>query len=252
MKYDRYFFEGIAHGPLRSARETLQYVNAALHPRSVVDVGCGVGGWLKAWTELGVEDVWGIDGDYVPRDTLLIPADRFQPMDLTRPGPAPRRFDLVESLEVAEHLPASAAEGFVALLCSLAPVVLFSAAIPGQGGHHHINEQWPEYWAELFQKNGFVVVDTLRDCVWDNPHIDHWYRQNALLFVEAENRDAIDKLTRMSAGLAQKPLSRIHPYSWHRAKNGPQRLPWLIKIIPLSVVAFAQRKLDHVKSLARR
>src|SRR5271165_1063667 len=98
---------------MRSAREVLKIVkDAHLNPKSVVDVGCGIGTWLKVWSELGAEDILGVDGDYVRQDQLLIPPDRFKAMDLSNPLALKRKFDLVQSLEVAEHLPPAAAGPF--------------------------------------------------------------------------------------------------------------------------------------------
>ena len=65
-----------------------------------------------------------------------------------------RKFDLVLSLEVAEHLPSECAEAFVESLVNLGPVILFSAAIPYQGGENHVNEQWPEYWVGVLSGEG--------------------------------------------------------------------------------------------------
>ncbi len=149
----------------------------------MIDVGCGQGTWLSVFAEYGATDVNGIDGDYVDRDRLEIPADRFHGQDLSRPLAVERTFDLAVSLEVAEHLPEVACDGFVESLTRLAPVVLFSAAAPYQGGQNHVNEQWPEYWAERFARHGYLPVDCLRRRVWANPDVEWWYAQNALLFV---------------------------------------------------------------------
>jgi SAM-dependent methyltransferase len=162
--------------------------------RSVVDVGCGDGSWLGVFRKLGVEEILGIDGEYVDRDLLQIPQDRFQATDLTKPFGLKRVFDLAMSLEVAEHLPPESASPFVASLCRLAPAVLFSAAIPLQGGNHHINEQWPDKWAALFREHGHVAVDFIRKRVWQNEAVEWWYAQNTLLFAKAnllENNAAL-------------------------------------------------------------
>ena len=102
--------------------------------RSVVDVGCGDGSWLVVFRKLGVKEILGIDGEYVDPGLLQIPQDCFQAFDLAKPFSLGRVFDLAVSLEVAEHLPAECAPGFVECLTRLAPSVLFSAAIPFQGG----------------------------------------------------------------------------------------------------------------------
>src|SRR5262245_27058351 len=157
--YSRTYYETV-HGQVRdSACEVVPLVVDLLHPRRVVDVGCGTGTWLAAFAEHGATEVLGLDGEYVDRALLDIPADCFVPADLTQPVHQLGRYDLALCLEVAEHLPASRAEGLVSDLTNLAPVVLFSAAIPLQGGVNHVNEQWPEYWAGLFRDRGFVPID---------------------------------------------------------------------------------------------
>jgi hypothetical protein len=67
-------------------------------------------------------------------------------------------------------------------LAALAPVIVFSAAIPFQGGHAHLNEQWPQYWAERFRDHGYVAIDYVRPRVWGNPAVSWWYAQNTLVF----------------------------------------------------------------------
>ena len=244
--YKEAWFESVAGGSLRSARIILRIVNDALHPKSVIDVGCGVGTWLKAWSELGVEDIAGIDGDYVRDHQLLIPSDRFQRMDLAAPTQISRRFDLVESLEVTEHLPSSAAESFVAFLVSVGSVILFSAAIPNQGGVHHINEQWPEYWADQFSKHGFIPIDSIRDLIWDNAEIDYWYRQNALFFVHEGEKSVIESLRSVKVHNRSGSLARVHPVLWLLA---PQRtgLSAHLKMIPGAAVAAIRKRLNRVR-----
>ncbi len=170
-------------GSVESARAILPLLFALSRPVSVIDVGCSIGNWAAVCRELGIEDVIGVDGDYVDRRALRIPEDRFVAHDLTRPLRLGRSFDLAISLEVAEHLPEECATGYVADLCRLAPMVLFSAAIPYQGGLHHVNEQWPGYWVQRFAGHGYAPVDCVRDEVWDDPSVSDWYAQNTLLFV---------------------------------------------------------------------
>ena len=248
--YSADFFAGRVDGSTRSAREILKIVKETLNPSSVVDIGCGTGAWLKVWLELGVEDILGIDGDYVLPDQLLVPLDRFRAMDLSRPTELSRQFDLVQSLEVAEHLPEEAAGSFISFLCSLGPVVLFSAAIPLQGGANHVNEQWPEYWAKLFLAKGYVAIDNIRDRVWDHPDIDFWYCQNTLVFVRADNPGATEKFGGFPIGSSQRPLSRVHPRLWLQTNEILQRplsLERLIKMLPLSTRDFAARIRRKIK-----
>src|SRR5262249_658797 len=143
--------------------------------RSVIDIGCGVGGWLKVFQENGVRDCLGIDGDYVPQEMLKIAPACFRAGDLTRPGELERRFDLACSREVAEHLPASSASAFVDALVGAAPVILFSAAVPHQGGTDHVNERWQSYWRQMFEARGYVAVDCVRPRIVGNREVEPWY-----------------------------------------------------------------------------
>ena len=150
--YDEKFFRNLEKGSLQSAKEIVPLVVRFLQPASVVDVGCGTGAWLSVFKEQGIRDILGVDGDYVNLDSMFIPKEAFQPHDLTRPLKINRKFDLVVSLEVAEHLPSNCAETFVESLTGLGSVVIFSAAIPYQGGQNHVNEQWQDYWKKLFNR----------------------------------------------------------------------------------------------------
>jgi SAM-dependent methyltransferase len=176
-------------------------------PRSVVDVGCGLGGWLAAFARAGVDDVVGIDGDYVNRDEILIPGEKFLVRDLEEPVMLDRVFELALCLEVGEHLSEGASATLVASLTSLAPVVVFSAAIPGQGGIDHVTERWPDYWARLFADHGYLPLDLVRPRIWEDERIEPWYRQNMLVFASG---DAYERLAALGRPFA--PTSAfVHP-----------------------------------------
>jgi SAM-dependent methyltransferase len=202
--YDDSFYGAQEAESYRSAQVVFDVVWRFYRPASLVDVGCGVGPWLQAAREHGVEDFLGIDGEHVATDHLWIPTDHFVAHDLAAPLDVARRFDLAVSVEVAEHLPPTVAGRFVETLTGLAPVVLFSAAVPNQGGTGHLNEQWPEYWAGLFAEHGFLAYDCLRPRLWDDDRVAWWYRQNVMLF--AADASLLDE-----PGPATEPLALVHP-----------------------------------------
>ena len=205
-RYSGEFFDNFADGAARSASVIVPLVLELLPgTKSVVDVGCGPGIWAHQFGASGVKEVIGIDGSYVDPKQLRIPLTNFVAKDLTRPLNLDRRFDLCVSLEVAEHLPGTRAAGFVEDLIKLAPVILFSAAIPGQGGLNHINEQWPEYWQKLFDGHGYRVSDCIRPRIWSDNRLEFWYRQNILLFADEEHYPLISR--EPAAGI----LSIVHP-----------------------------------------
>lgn len=177
---------------------------------SAIDVGCGVGTWLAAATELGATDIRGIDGPWVDRSLLAIPGELFSSADLGAPLDVGRRFDLAISLEVAEHLPAARAGDFVATLTGLADFVLFAAAIPHQGGVGHVNEQWPAYWAALFEARGWVALDVVRPGLWSDGSIPFWYRQNTLLYARRERLGELN-LPHGSTMQGFDGLAVVHP-----------------------------------------
>lgn len=186
-EYDNGFFAEQLERSTRSAIAIVPTVLKLIQPKSVVDVGCGVGAWLSVFKNMGVGDVVGIDGGWARDHWQLAPAE-FIEHDLSTVSARfslPRKFDLVVCLEVGEHLPPESAPALVASLTRLGPVVMFSAAVPLQGGVQHVNEQWQDYWAELFANAGYRTVDGLRATFWNDRDIDWWYLQNAFLFVDA-------------------------------------------------------------------
>ena len=218
-----------------------------VQPKSVIDVGCGVGTWLSVFSELGVPDIFGVDGNWVDKRLLLIPQNFFASHDLTRPLVIGRQFDLVVSLEVAEHLPSESAEIFVDSLTSLGPVVLFSAAIPFQGGTSHINEQWPDYWAKLFNKRGYVAVDSVRRKVWQNDNVDCWYAQNILFFVNKSKLEDYPQLKKAYAITEPNQLSIVHPKLYLLRAN-PRNLSTntALKVLPTIFKNTFKRKVNRL------
>jgi SAM-dependent methyltransferase len=206
--YTSAYYESVGDGSLESARQVVPLVSRYYEPSSVADVGCGTGAWLSIFQERGVTDVYGLDGPWVQRDKLKIPEASFQVADLSQSIRMDRVFDLAVCLEVAEHLPESSAVLLIESLTHLAPLILFSAAIPGQGGVEHINEQWPSYWADLFRHFEFVPVDCLRRHLWDNPAVEFWYAQNIMYYVRGSTLADFPNLAAEPRGT---PLALVHP-----------------------------------------
>ena len=209
--YSKHFYESVLSGSLSSAREIVPVILELIQPERIIDVGCGNGDWLYVFREFGVEDILGIDGDWVDVGELRIPVDRFRAVDLKSPFRVEEQFDLVISLEVAEHIPSESADTFVESLSSLGQVILFSAAIPHQGGTNHLNEQWPDYWARCFQMRGYVAIDCVRKRVWNNEKVEWWYAQNMILFVKEDYLEGQPRLKKEHALSKDNQLSIVHP-----------------------------------------
>ncbi len=210
-EYSSEYLERVAASARSSAAVVVPLLMDWISPVSVIDLGCGSGAWLAVFREAGVLDIRGVDGDYVAQDVLEIPEETFTAHDLAQAYTTDRKYDLAISLEVAEHLPEEAAATLVKSLTSLAPVVLFSAAIPHQKGKNHINCHWPTYWANLFAKQDYIVVDTLRYTVWANSRVAWWYRQNAMIYVDRVRLHQWPALRTLQPGSPTAPLHLVHP-----------------------------------------
>lgn len=209
--YSFEFYEELSDTALPSARRVVPLVRELLPVSSVVDVGCGNGSWLSVFREAGALRILGIDGDWPSERQLLIPAACFRRLPLHQSIDTEEVFDLALCLEVAEHFPPDRADSLVADLCRLAPVVLFSAAIPYQGGLNHINEQWPAYWADRFERNGYRTIDVFRLQLWEDTEVTWWYKQNLLLFATEASLAANPKLAEAQKVTQSPPLRLIHP-----------------------------------------
>jgi len=180
--YPNSFFDFVDEGAVTSAEVIVPLVLRLIQPASVIDVGCARGAWLKVFKERGVSRVMGLDGKYVNAEQRWISPGEFSEVDLSRPFTITERYDLAVCLEVAEHLPVSSGCNLVRQLTAAAPFVLFSAAIPGQGGTNHVNEQWPPYWQALFRQQGYLLCDAIRRDIWHDRRVEWWYRQNIALY----------------------------------------------------------------------
>lgn len=217
--YDSDFYAQQRDGSKKAAKVILDLVHQVLHPTSILDVGCGVGAWVAHWGSLGVEQAFGCDGSYIDPTTLDCPRDSFIAVDLADPPSLEERFrntrfDLISSLEVAEHLPARVAESFVRFLCGHSDYVLFGAAVPGQGGAHHVNERFASYWVNFFRKCGHLPIDFIRPLIFSES-IPFWYRQNTILFARAGEPvehvfSRLSDLDLVKRAL-QSPMDLIHP-----------------------------------------
>jgi SAM-dependent methyltransferase len=213
--YGDAFFGELEEAVRSSASVVVPLVCRALEPRSVLDVGCGRGAWLRAFLDEGVTEVLGVDGSHIDPETLLVPRAAFLARDLRQPIQLDHRFDLVVSLEVGEHLEPDLAVAFVRSLAGHASQVLFSAAIPYQSGPGHVNEAWQSTWATLFAEHGFVPLDVIRPVVWNDDRVAYWYAQNIVLYVHRPLVDCVSRRFPLTAPM----LDVVHPGLYMRMNS---------------------------------
>lgn len=174
--YDKEFYNN------QSAEIVVPIIINLFSPKSIIDVGCGLGNWLSVFKKHGISDILGVDGEWINGENIEIETGNILIYDLTTPLNLNRKFDLAISLEVAEHIDEKFTDVFIESLTSASDTIVFSAAVPFQGGHNHINLQWQSYWIEKFRLQGYACYDLIRPEIWTNPNVFYWYKQNMLVF----------------------------------------------------------------------
>ena len=217
--YDKTFYDEQSEDSFISAKLMVPHIIEKLNPDSVIEFGCGVGNWGKVIIEeSNVKSYLGVDGEYVLEEYLKIPSNLFKAADLNEYNHF-GRFDMALCLETAEHIETKNSKNLVKSLTSASDIIVFGAAIPGQGGTNHINEQWLSFWEDLFSEFGYGLRDELRPIFWDDPRIAYWYIQNTVIF----EKDFIRKNDTIS--------DLVHPRTFEAMRNERdkrnQELVWL-------------------------
>jgi SAM-dependent methyltransferase len=228
--YNSKFYRGQSGGSAASAKAIVPTICELTKPKSVLDVGCGIGAWGLEFKRNGVADVCGIDGPWVDKSQVLLSREEFVAFDfLSNEAPPPQlpreKFDLVVSFEVLEHIEKSKAESLVRFMTSKTDVVIAGAAPPGQGGRNHVNEQWPEYWVQQFAKFGFVAFDILRPLLWHTPHVEPPYVQNSIMYFRGSVPQTIkERGESIAISALGSPRSIIHPAMFLHKANKLEKL----------------------------
>ena len=223
-KLERYIHSEDLHN-LRAPNVIVPDLVDFFHPGSVVDVGCGIGTFLSVFLKNGINDVLGIDGDWVDRRKLYIDPKYFREADLEQAITLERNFDIALCLEVVEHLQPEAAEQIVDTLCAASKLIVFSAAIPGQGGINHLNEQPFEYWQTKFKTRGYYFFDLFRDRYWNSKEVDWWYCQNMFLVAH----ESVDLPPEVSIRKIEGPAKvYVHPIMFKETCEQLERVNTLL------------------------
>ncbi|WIH87730.1 methyltransferase domain-containing protein [Brachyspira pilosicoli] len=206
--YDQKFYTAGSNYNYRSAKLILPILFKYYKPESVIDIGCGIGSWLRAMLEFYISNIHGVDCNKVDEEYLLVPRKYIEIDNLeSHINYSNKKYDLAISVEVAEHLDNSSSENFIKMLTSYSNVILFSAGIPYQSGVNHINCQSPDFWYKIFNSLGYVCFDFRHELMnmWEN--VTPPYAQNLLLYV---HKDMAYKFQAFE--LTNRPLFYYHPH----------------------------------------
>ena len=159
-------------------------------PKTVLEIGCGPGKLTKALS-VHVNKIVAFDGFSNPEfnDYSNI---MFHRLDLNNNTDKVKEiqdqhFDIAICMEVAEHINPQASASLIKLLTKHANVVIFTAAVPNQGGHGHINCQPRTFWNKLFVEQNFTINTKVMPFIQSNENIAIWYRLNITDYVKNDS-----------------------------------------------------------------
>jgi SAM-dependent methyltransferase len=174
VEYGQYYYRHDCGVPYERNEHWLGFFGAMadaivrdLRPTTVLDAGCAMGFLVEALRERGVE-AWGIDvSEHAISQVDESVREYCQVGSLTEP--LPRRYDLIVSIEVLEHILPAEAHAAVANLCAATDRLLLSTTPDDFGEATHLNVQAPEVWSAMLAQNGF-----LRDTEHDVSYVTPW------------------------------------------------------------------------------
>lgn len=182
--YGENYYSKRREDPWRSDAQNVSTTLANyFQPDSVIDFGCAIGAYLEPLHDNGI-DIKGIEGNPDAFEYAVVPREYLEEYDLRNQYSPKRSYDLALCFELAEHLPEKHADNLVDSLVSSSNIIVMTAATPGQGGTHHVNEQPREYWCEKFQSRGYEyrpeIVKELRNLI--EVEQSTWVPENLMVF----------------------------------------------------------------------
>ena len=156
-------------------------------PKYVLDIGCGSGQWLDEYRKYkvrtrGIESAsaaWVSMSEKTQKNVVK--------WDLRNKLKKTYKPDLVQSLEVAEHIEEDYADVFIYnLVKHNADIIFLTAAPPGKGGNQHVNCQEREYWMAKMKNNGYLFdQDILNEVLgWGTlEKSPGWWSSNLMVFI---------------------------------------------------------------------
>jgi len=233
---------------LEGARAAVSIIFPEGVPHSALDVGCGIGAWMRAAAEAGATDYLGVDGVAIPPEQLLVDQNHFVRGNLAAKLDLGRRFDVVFCMEVAEHLDPEHAGVLLDTLVRHSDLIVFSAACPGQPGQHHVNCRWPVYWQEMFNARGYACEDEVRWRLWECEAVEPWYRQN--IFIARRAPSEAGREPRLRAAVHPQVMPSIRGTAFDDIWAGNMSSRWYVSILVKALKARV-RRLFQVEKLRR-
>ena len=165
--YGRAYYESHCGIPYRRDEHWLGFfggiadaIVSRIQPTSVLDAGCAMGFLVEALRDRGVE-AYGVD---ISEYAIAAVREDIRPHcwvgSITEE--LPRRYDLIVTIEVLEHLDETSGRDALANLARHSDDILFSSSPDDLEEATHANVRPTEYWAQRFLEQGL-----LRDSDWE-------------------------------------------------------------------------------------
>ena len=136
---------------LRGSKRIAEGIHQFFKPKSVIDLGCCVGGELYYLKQMGVI-VKGLDASSYAVKYALVP--EVEQWDLRVPYPFIMKYDVCLCLEVLEHIRQEYEPTVFANLTNASDIIVMSSP-EKTGGRHHVNEQPLSYWINRFKEYNY-------------------------------------------------------------------------------------------------
>jgi cyclopropane fatty-acyl-phospholipid synthase-like methyltransferase len=147
--------------------------------KTVVDFGCGLGDYAKAFKADGYK-VEAYDGN---PNTETLTNGIGKVLDLSKPFYLGKKFDVVLSLEVGEHIPKEFEEQFIDNITKHAKKhLIISWAIVGQGGDGHVNCANNDYIIGQIVDRGFKHNAKDSQTIRDAATNASWFSYTIMVF----------------------------------------------------------------------
>jgi 2-polyprenyl-3-methyl-5-hydroxy-6-metoxy-1,4-benzoquinol methylase len=247
-KYSQEFYNSVSSRAVQSARITAGAIAGAIEPVSVVDIGSGQGVWLHTISEFvpTVKRAVALDiqSHKSPFFDALLKSSidfKFVEANFENSSTLPdEQFDMAICLEVLEHLTPDTAVEVARDIGKKCSCLIFSAAILGQGGTGHINEQKFSYWMQLMRDQGFIALDIFRPALRKADDVPSYYKQNMMFFWHPQNSKRNGVKIDLNALLSRNSLDVVDN------RSALTRIRYrLIAYVPPQIVTALVKVLDN-------
>lgn len=160
------------------------------HVVTIFDFGCGTGVYVHEFRNQGLISTgfeYSAKARKIASKYLKTELEPFNLEEFTEFG---SRSDLCISLEVAEHLSPDLGQRLVDICCLHSPIVVFSAAPPGQSGQGHVNLQPKSYWIQSFEDRNYQLrvsrTKEFANYLRENLRIGHWIADNCGVYEKVQ------------------------------------------------------------------